>query len=145
MTSFEQQVRVRAYHIWEDEGRVLGRAEDHWLRAEAEFISPSGAGFNAVLPLTVQPSAPAGSDAPSPAKVLKPRASRGSGAGARAVSAKVDAAALAGATAAKKAAAAKPSATKASASKTVAAKPAAKAKTAKSAPRSNAASSLSLH
>lgn len=144
MTFFEQQVRVRAYHIWEDEGRVLGRAEDHWLRAEAEFVTDVEAGIDAVLQLTVQPSAAATSDVPSPAKVLKPRASRAAGAGARAVTAKADAAALAGATTVKKAAA-KTSASKSTASKAVAAKPAAKTKTAKAAPRSNAASSLSLH
>ena len=31
----EQRIRVRAYHIWEREGRA-GRAEDHWLEAESE-------------------------------------------------------------------------------------------------------------
>ncbi|WP_238179607.1 DUF2934 domain-containing protein, partial [Methylobacterium dankookense] len=33
----EHQVRERAYYIWEGEGRVHGRADSHWLRAEAEL------------------------------------------------------------------------------------------------------------
>jgi hypothetical protein len=32
----ESQTRVRAYAIWEAEGRPEGRAVDHWLAAEAE-------------------------------------------------------------------------------------------------------------
>ena len=33
----EHSVRERAYYIWEDEGRVHGRAASHWLRAEGEL------------------------------------------------------------------------------------------------------------
>ena len=33
----EHSVRERAYYIWEDEGRVHGRATAHWLRAETEL------------------------------------------------------------------------------------------------------------
>lgn len=33
----EHSVRERAYYIWEDEGRVHGRATVHWLRAESEL------------------------------------------------------------------------------------------------------------
>jgi len=58
----ERQVRERAYFIWEGEGREFGRAEAHWLQAEAELS---------------RPAAPAMAEAvvvPSPAKVLKPRA-----------------------------------------------------------------------
>ena len=32
----EQHIRLRAYHIWEREGRGEGRAEDHWREAESE-------------------------------------------------------------------------------------------------------------
>lgn len=35
--SREQQIRERAYAIWEGEGRPADRAEAHWLRAEAEI------------------------------------------------------------------------------------------------------------
>ncbi len=34
--SIEERIRERAYHLWEAEGRPPGRAEAHWLRAEAE-------------------------------------------------------------------------------------------------------------
>ncbi|MFD0937727.1 DUF2934 domain-containing protein, partial [Methylobacterium trifolii] len=33
----EHHVRERAYYIWEGEGRVHGRADAHWLRAETEL------------------------------------------------------------------------------------------------------------
>jgi hypothetical protein len=33
----EQRIRERAYAIWESEGRPAGRAEAHWLQAEAEI------------------------------------------------------------------------------------------------------------
>jgi hypothetical protein len=32
-----EQIAARARQIWEDEGRPDGRAEEHWLRAEAEI------------------------------------------------------------------------------------------------------------
>ena len=32
----EQKIRLRAYEIWEREGRS-GNPEDHWLRAEREL------------------------------------------------------------------------------------------------------------
>ena len=34
MTDREQQVRERAYYMWEAEGRPHGRAEIHWAMAE---------------------------------------------------------------------------------------------------------------
>ncbi|HZU89918.1 MAG TPA: DUF2934 domain-containing protein [Stellaceae bacterium] len=35
--SREQRIRERAYAIWEGEGRPAGRADAHWLQAEAEI------------------------------------------------------------------------------------------------------------
>jgi hypothetical protein len=32
----EQEIRERAYRIWEEDGRPEGRDRDHWYRAEAE-------------------------------------------------------------------------------------------------------------
>jgi hypothetical protein len=32
-----EEISRRAQEIWEDEGRPEGRAEEHWLRAEAEI------------------------------------------------------------------------------------------------------------
>ena len=34
MNDREQQVRERAYYMWEAEGRPHGRAEIHWVMAE---------------------------------------------------------------------------------------------------------------
>ena len=33
----ERRIRLRAYAIWEREGRPEGRAEDHWLQATWEL------------------------------------------------------------------------------------------------------------
>ncbi len=163
MKAGEHQVRERAYYIWEGEGRVFGRAEEHWFRAEAECIAKA-AEQSAAATLTVQPSAPAISDAPSPAKALKPRSARAAGAASRAVSAKaedagrfVEKAATKVASASKaslskssgakssdaKSSDAKASAPKASTAKTSAGKSA--TGTSKSAPRSSGASSIALH
>ena len=37
MNKKEQRIRVRAFEIWEGEGRHDGRAEDHWRQAEREI------------------------------------------------------------------------------------------------------------
>jgi hypothetical protein len=36
-TSLEQQVRERAFHLWEQDGRPHGRADHHWLMAERDI------------------------------------------------------------------------------------------------------------
>jgi len=36
----EQQIRDRAFEIWQSEGCPDGCAEDHWVRAEAEIQAP---------------------------------------------------------------------------------------------------------
>jgi hypothetical protein len=35
--AWQRRVRERAYTLWEREGRLEGRAEEHWFRAEAEL------------------------------------------------------------------------------------------------------------
>jgi hypothetical protein len=37
-----ERIRERAQEIWEAEGRPDGRAEEHWLLAEAEIAASSG-------------------------------------------------------------------------------------------------------
>jgi hypothetical protein len=38
----ERKLRMRAYQIWIDEEKPVGRALDHWLRAKRELgIDPS--------------------------------------------------------------------------------------------------------
>ena len=65
MPPFEQQVRERAYFIWEDEGRVFGQAEAHWLRAEIELLTPSRMGVEVIQAATADVTLSA-----SPAAVL---------------------------------------------------------------------------
>ena len=64
MVLCETSVRERAYYIWEGEGRIFGRAEAHWLQAEAELRQVA-------LAESARITAPA-----EPAKVAKPRATR---------------------------------------------------------------------
>ncbi|MFN2507605.1 MAG: DUF2934 domain-containing protein [Chthoniobacterales bacterium] len=35
--AYRDAITARAQEIWEEEGRPEGRAEEHWLRAEAEL------------------------------------------------------------------------------------------------------------
>jgi Protein of unknown function (DUF2934) len=39
------EVRARAYALWEREGRPEGRAEAHWAEAEAELLAEGAAGL----------------------------------------------------------------------------------------------------
>jgi hypothetical protein len=134
MKPFEQQVRERAYYIWEDEGRVFGQAEAHWLRAEIELLTPSRMGIEVIQAATADVTLSA-SPAAVLAETLKTKPTRSRSAGAK-VETKAKAAADTKATkpAAVKSAAAKAPAAKAAAAKTAAAKtPVTKAAVAKAA------------
>lgn len=48
MESREDRIRDRAYDLWLAEGRVEGREQDHWFRAEAEIEDIQA---NAAMPL----------------------------------------------------------------------------------------------
>jgi len=50
----EQKIRERAYQIWEQEGRIHGRHEDHWHLAKLELTSA----LEEVAPIEA-PAAPA--------------------------------------------------------------------------------------
>ena len=41
--SLEQQIRERAYDIWNASGRENGRAAEHWLSAERELLASQAA------------------------------------------------------------------------------------------------------
>ncbi|KQU35222.1 hypothetical protein ASG63_00870 [Methylobacterium sp. Leaf94] len=112
MNPFEQQVRERAYYIWEDEGRVFGQAEAHWLRAEIELLTPSRMGIEVIQAATADVTLSA-SPAAVLAETLKAKPSRSRSAGAK-VETKAKAAADTKAT--------KPVAAKAPAAKTAPAK-----------------------
>jgi hypothetical protein len=43
MPDNEQQIRERAYAIWESEGRPHGRDADHWRQASEELAAASAA------------------------------------------------------------------------------------------------------
>ena len=40
----EERIKERAYAIWLAEGRVHGRHQDHWHRAEREIAAEEGGG-----------------------------------------------------------------------------------------------------
>ena len=35
---FEQLVRQTAYHLWEDDGRPLGKETDYWFKAMEQLL-----------------------------------------------------------------------------------------------------------
>lgn len=37
MSDFDQQIRERAYQLWEEAGRPEGRAEEFWFHAQADI------------------------------------------------------------------------------------------------------------
>ena len=43
-TSLQNQIRERAYHLWNAGGQVHGQAEQHWLAAEREILAQMTAG-----------------------------------------------------------------------------------------------------
>ena len=42
--SAEEEIRRRAYELYEQDGRQHGRDREHWFRAEAEVLGRSGRG-----------------------------------------------------------------------------------------------------
>jgi hypothetical protein len=43
LTVSEAEIGLRAYQIWEAEGKPIGKDFDHWLRAEAELAGKAAA------------------------------------------------------------------------------------------------------
>lgn len=41
LTVNEAEISLRAYQIWEAEGKPHGRDFEHWLRAKAELAAPA--------------------------------------------------------------------------------------------------------
>jgi hypothetical protein len=50
--SREQQIRERAYAIWENEGRPMDRANAHWLQAEAEIARAEARPNGVTVPMS---------------------------------------------------------------------------------------------
>ena len=42
--SLEDKIRQRAYELWEQDGRVHGRSDEHWLKASLEVIGAMAEG-----------------------------------------------------------------------------------------------------
>ena len=42
---FEQHVRQRAYHLWEQDGRPDGREKDYWFKALQEELAARDGGL----------------------------------------------------------------------------------------------------
>jgi len=40
--SLEEEIRIRAYLLYEQEGRQDGHDEEYWLRAESEILERNG-------------------------------------------------------------------------------------------------------
>lgn len=73
-TATVDQIRERAYELWQADGCPEGRELDYWLRAEADLNGEAGAG--AVGGLSEAPS-PSAMDEPAP---TRPARARGAGA-----------------------------------------------------------------
>ncbi|MCJ8142238.1 DUF2934 domain-containing protein [Ancylobacter sp. A5.8] len=60
MDQREQEIRERAYRLWEQEGRPDGRADQHWRMAQAddEPAAAGAASWSPVAAAEVPPSAP---------------------------------------------------------------------------------------
>ena len=43
LTVSDAEISLRAYQIWEAEGKPAGKDFDHWLRAEAELAGAASA------------------------------------------------------------------------------------------------------
>jgi Protein of unknown function (DUF2934) len=69
-------IRLRAYEIWESEGRPEGQGDRHWLRAEAQVRQKFPQGFGSASPSAKKaPEAGADRAKPAKAKAAKSRAS----------------------------------------------------------------------
>ncbi|MGI3901396.1 MAG: DUF2934 domain-containing protein [Janthinobacterium lividum] len=82
--STHDSIALRAYFIWNDEGRPQGRHDHHWFSAEAVEVLEAGASEAAVTPLAPAKTAvsakvatarkPAAAKKPASAKAAAPTA-----------------------------------------------------------------------
>ena len=66
IAEYEQRVRLRAYWLWESEGRPGGRHVEHWLIAETAEREP------AVAEAAVAPEAVVAAPEPAPSAIAIP-------------------------------------------------------------------------
>ena len=68
----QQEIALRAYAMWEKEGRPHGRSLEHWLAAERELVQVS---VSSPMPLSVDVGAkPAKRASPASRKAATPKA-----------------------------------------------------------------------
>lgn len=60
----EDDIRARAYALWEQDGSPDGRAADYWERAQRELREESGLDRSEQTEEVTQPTPPAGFRAP---------------------------------------------------------------------------------
>ena len=65
-TSFEDQIRERAYHIWLADGMTDGMAHEHWACAEQAVLGAKAVPAEAAEPVVIIATAE-----PKPAKARK--------------------------------------------------------------------------
>ncbi len=61
MSAREEEIRAIAYHLWEQEGRPEGHAQDEWLRAESEWETRHRKNANPGRPSSFLRTRPSGS------------------------------------------------------------------------------------
>jgi hypothetical protein len=66
------QIRERAYELWQADGCPEGRELDYWLRAEADLNGEAGV----VAPIGLSEAAPSAMDEPAAERPARPRTTR---------------------------------------------------------------------
>lgn len=65
LTVGDAEISLRAYQIWEAEGKPVGKDFEHWLRAKAELASVVEAAPAAKAPATPAPAKKAAAKKPA--------------------------------------------------------------------------------
>lgn len=69
MSSMEEAIRERAYHMWNEAGCPDGRADTFWLNAQRELLAQSLGQIASVKPATAKKATRAKTSAPRKRKV----------------------------------------------------------------------------
>jgi hypothetical protein len=73
----QEQVRERAYQIWEREGRQEGRAEEHWWQAEQELADTGESASSDIVAAAAVVAGAQTNGSAKPARSNAPRKRRG--------------------------------------------------------------------
>jgi hypothetical protein len=76
VTTRDEQIRLIAYQIWEEEGRPHGKHVEHWIQAERRWSQMNRSGNGGGAAVAARPAAPAirqpTSPTPEPARAARP-------------------------------------------------------------------------